>query len=147
MIYIVLQKLLYSPLGKMFILQPDEKTSPPHPLLPSGSGFYALDNTRCGYSPSVLKAFLNQPHPLETLSNPTAYGSDGAILRDHDSSNYLKAVNVVLRQHSKIVVHRQRKQRINELWPLLTSPSPHSWSHEQNLERCSLMTKEIISRV
>ncbi|KAJ1395005.1 Fungal lipase-like domain [Sesbania bispinosa] len=138
-------KLLYSPLGKIFILQPDEKTSPHHPLLPSGSAFYALDNTKCGYSPSVLRTFLNQPHPIETLSDPTAYGSEGTILRDHDSSNYLKAVNGILRQHSKALVRRVRKQRINELWPLLTSPSPHSWSHEKNLERCSLMTKEIVT--
>ncbi|XP_061353018.1 phospholipase A1 PLIP1, chloroplastic [Gastrolobium bilobum] len=140
-------KLLYSPLGKIFILQPDEKTSPPHPLLPSGSAFYALDYTRCGYSPSVLRSFLNQPHPIETLSDPTAYGSEGTILRDHDSSNYLKAVNEILRQHSKILVRRVRKQRINELWPLLTSPSPHSWSHEQNLEKYNLMTKEIVTGV
>ncbi|TKY61269.1 Lipase protein [Spatholobus suberectus] len=140
-------KLLYSPLGKIFILQPDEKTSPPHPLLPSGSAFYALDNTKCGYSPSVLRTFLNQPHPIDTLSDPTAYGSEGTILRDHDSSNYLKAINGVLRQHSKILLRRVRKQRINQLWPLLTSPSPHSWSHEQNLERCSLMTKEIVTGV
>ncbi|KAK7258518.1 hypothetical protein RIF29_24097 [Crotalaria pallida] len=136
-------KLLYSPLGKIFILQPDEKTSPPHPLLPSGSAFYALDNTRCGYSPNVLRTFLNQPHPIETLSDPTAYGSEGTILRDHDSSNYLKAVNGILRQHSKILVRRVREQRMDSLWPLLTSPSPHLWSHEQNLEKCSLMTKEI----
>ncbi|XP_057439651.1 phospholipase A1 PLIP1, chloroplastic [Lotus japonicus] len=140
-------KLLYSPLGKIFILQPDEKTSPPHPLLPPGSAFYALDSTRCGYSPSVLRTFLNQPHPIETLSDPTAYGSEGTILRDHDSSNYLKAVNGILRQHSKILVRRVREQRINELWPLLTSPSPHLWSHEQNMERCRFMTKEIITGV
>lgn len=138
---------MYSPLGKIFILQPDEKTSPPHPLLPPGSAFYALDSTRCGYSPSVLRTFLNQPHPIETLSDPTAYGSEGTILRDHDSSNYLKAVNGILRQHSKILVRRVREQRINELWPLLTSPSPHLWSHEQNMERCRFMTKEIITGV
>ncbi|KAK7397425.1 hypothetical protein VNO78_18596 [Psophocarpus tetragonolobus] len=138
-------KLLYSPLGKIFILQPDEKTSPPHPLLPRGSALYALDNTKCGYSPSVLRTFLNQPHPIDTLSDPTAYGSEGTILRDHDSSNYLKAINGVLRKHSKIVVREVRKQRINQLWPLLTSPSPHSWSHEHNLERRGLMTKEIVS--
>ncbi|KAK7285794.1 hypothetical protein RJT34_20575 [Clitoria ternatea] len=140
-------KLLYSPVGKIFVVQPDEKTSPPHPLLPHGSAFYALDNTKCGYSPSVLRTFLNQPHPIETLSDPTAYGSEGTILRDHDSSNYLKAINGVLRQHSKTVLRRVRKQRINQLWPLLTSPSPHSWSHEKNMERCSFMSKEIVTGV
>ncbi|KAL1313272.1 hypothetical protein HN51_039847 [Arachis hypogaea] len=144
---LIKNKLLYSPLGKIFILQPDERTSPPHPLLPSGSAFYALDSARCGYTPSVLRTFLNQPHPIETLSDPTAYGSEGTILRDHDSSNYLKVVNGVLRQHSKNIVRQMRKQRINELWPLLTTPSPHSWNHEQNLERCNLMTKEIVTGV
>ncbi|CAK8544898.1 unnamed protein product [Lathyrus sativus] len=136
-------KLLYSPLGKVFILQPDEKTSPPHPLLPSESAFYELDSTICGYSSRVLSTFLNQPHPIETLSDPTAYGSEGTILRDHDSSNYLKAVNGILKQYSKARVRRIRKQRIDELWPLITSPSPHLWSHEKN----NLMTKEITSGV
>ncbi|PRQ42776.1 putative galactolipase [Rosa chinensis] len=89
-------KILYSPMGRLFIVQPDEKSSPPHPLLPSGSSLYALDITQCGFSSNVLRAFLNSPHPLETLSDPTAYGSEGTILRDHDSSNYLKAVNGVL---------------------------------------------------
>uniref|UniRef100_K7KZV9 Uncharacterized protein n=1 Tax=Glycine max TaxID=3847 RepID=K7KZV9_SOYBN len=105
------EKLLYSPLGKIFILQPDEKTSPPHPLLPLGSGFYAVDSSRCGYSPNVLRAFFNQPHPIETLSNPKAYGSDGTVLRDHDCNNYLKAVNGVFGQHSKIVVRTGRSKQ------------------------------------
>lgn len=138
---------MYTPLGKIFIIQPDEMTSPPHPLLPSESAFYELDSTICGYSPRVLSSFLNQPHPIETLSDPTAYGAEGTILRDHDSSNYLKAVNGILRQHSKTLVRRVKKQRIDELWPLLTSPSPHSWSHEQNMERCILMTNEITTGV
>ncbi|XP_054783047.1 phospholipase A1 PLIP1, chloroplastic isoform X2 [Prosopis cineraria] len=133
-------KLLYSPLGKMFILQPDEKTSPAHPLLPSGCDLYALDDTRFGYSAKVLGAFLNQPHPLQTLSDPTAYGSEGTILRDHDSSNYLKALNAVLRRHTKV-----RRQRIDHLWPLLASPSPHSWSHEQSMHSHGLISKEIMT--
>ncbi|KAJ7962551.1 Lipase [Quillaja saponaria] len=137
---LIKNKLLYSPVGKLFILQPDERTSPPHPLLPQGSAIYAVDNTKCGYSPGVLRAFLNQPHPLETLSDPTAYGSEGTILRDHDSSNYLKAVNGVLRQHTKLVVRKVRKER-NQMWPLLSSPSPHSWSHEKTLESSRLVTR------
>ncbi|KAL5571400.1 hypothetical protein UlMin_020997 [Ulmus minor] len=139
------KKLLYSPLGKLFILQPDERSSPPHPLLPAGTALYALDKTKCGFSSAILRAFLNNPHPLETLSDPTAYGSDGTILRDHDSSNYLKAVNGVLRQHTKIVFRKVRKER-NLLWPLLTSPSPHSWSHDSNLEG-SRLSKEIMTGV
>ncbi|KAI9109824.1 hypothetical protein K1719_018865 [Acacia pycnantha] len=136
-------KLLYSPMGKMFILQPDEKTSPAHPLLPSGCALYALDNTRFGYTSQVLKAFLNEPHPLQTLSAPTAYGSEGTILRDHDSSNYLKALNALLRRHSKVVA---RRPTVDHLWPLLTSPSPHSWSHEQSLQTHSF-SKEIMTGV
>lgn len=140
-----MQKLLYSPLGKVFILQPDDKSSPPHPLLPPGSALYALDKTKCGFSTSVLRAFLNNPHPLETLSDPTAYGSEGTILRDHDSSNYLKAVNGVLRKHTK-AIRKVRKER-NLQWPLLTSPSPRSWSHESNMETSRLITKEIMTGV
>ncbi|PQP95596.1 uncharacterized protein Pyn_10369 [Prunus yedoensis var. nudiflora] len=143
---LIKNKILYSPMGKLFILQPDENSSPPHPLLPLGSALYALDKTQCGFSSSLLRAFLNSPHPLETLSDPTAYGSEGTILRDHDSSNYLKAVNGVLRQHTRMVVRKVRKQR-NILWPLLTSPSPHSWNHENNLESSGLATKEILTGV
>ncbi|KAF8380081.1 hypothetical protein HHK36_027551 [Tetracentron sinense] len=143
----LITKLLYSPMGKLFILQPDEMTSPPHPLLPPGSALYALDKTRSGSQvafESTLKTFLNSPHPLETLSDPTAYGSEGTILRDHDSSNYLKAVNGVLRQHTKLVVKRSGKQRLHQLWPpLVTSHSPHSWSYERNLENPSLVSKEV----
>ncbi|KAJ9188240.1 hypothetical protein P3X46_003612 [Hevea brasiliensis] len=141
---LIKNKLLYSPLGKLFILQPDEKSSPRHPFLPPGSALYELDKTRRGYSTSVLNAFLNCPHPLETLSDPTAYGSEGTILRDHDSSNYLKAVNRVLRQNTQVVVHKISKER-NLLWPLLSSPSPHSWNHENNLESSMLVTKEVIT--
>ncbi|KAH7519494.1 hypothetical protein FEM48_Zijuj08G0042300 [Ziziphus jujuba var. spinosa] len=142
---LIKNKLLYSPLGKLFILQPDDKSSPPHPLLPLGTALYALDRTKCGFSASVLRAFLNNPHPLETLSDPTAYGSEGTILRDHDSSNYLKAVNGVLRKHTKLV--RKVRKENNLVWPLLTSPSPHSWSHESNMETRRLRTKEIMTGV
>ncbi|KAK7389826.1 hypothetical protein VNO78_25120 [Psophocarpus tetragonolobus] len=109
-------KLLYSPLGKVFILQPDEKTSSPHSLLPSGSGFYVLDSSRCDYSPIVLRTFLNQPHPIETLSNPTAYGSNGTVLRDHDCNNYLKAVNGVFGQHSNIVLRTGRSKQPRKIF-------------------------------
>ncbi|XWS46203.1 hypothetical protein CRYUN_Cryun14cG0044600 [Craigia yunnanensis] len=139
-------KLLYTPLGKLFILQPNEKLSPPHPLIPPGNALYALDKTHCGYSLQALKAFLNCPHPLDTLSDLTAYGSEGTILRDHDSSNYLKAVNGVLRQHKKMFVRRARIER-SLLWPLLVSPSPHSWSHDTTLESSMLSNKEIMTSV
>ncbi|KAL3838687.1 hypothetical protein ACJIZ3_023278 [Penstemon smallii] len=85
---------------------PDVKSSPWHPMLPPGSALY---------------------------TDPTAYGSEGTIIRDHDSSNYLKALNEVIRQYTRLVVRKARKQR-NQLWPLLASRSPHSWSHTCNLK-------------
>ncbi|CAN4111470.1 unnamed protein product [Withania somnifera] len=139
-------KMLYSPMGKIFIIQPDEKSSTPHPLLPPGSGLYSLDNTYCAFTRRAFRAFLNSPHPLEILSDPTAYGSGGAILRDHDSSNYLKAVNSIIRQHKKLLGRRVRKQR-NLIWPLLASQSPHAWSHERDIEARGILRKEIISSV
>ncbi|OMO64289.1 Lipase, class 3 [Corchorus capsularis] len=142
-------KLLYTPLGKLFILQPNEKSSPPHPLIPPGNALYALDKTNSGYSTEALKAFLNNPHPLDTLSNLTAYGSDGTILRDHDSSNYLKAVNEVLRQQKRNNddLLQDWKER-NLLWPLLVSPSPHSWSQDRTLESSTMFSnKEITAGV
>lgn len=122
---------MYAPMGKTFIIQPYETLSPSHPLLPPGNALYTLENPECCSSKNPLMAFLNAPHPLETLSNITSYGSNGTILRDHDSSNYLKAVNGVLRKHTKAVTQTARRQR-NILWPILTSQSPHAWgsSHD-----------------
>ncbi|KAL2478702.1 alpha/beta-hydrolase superfamily protein [Forsythia ovata] len=131
-------------MGKFFILQPDEKSSPPHPLLPSGSALYAFDSTNCSLTKSAFRAFLNSPHPLETLSYPTAYGSEGTIIRDHDSSNYLKAVNEVIR-HARLVERKASKQT-NQLWPLLTSQSPHMWSHKRNMG-VRTVTQEILTGV
>ncbi|MBA0831799.1 hypothetical protein Goarm_016237 [Gossypium armourianum] len=141
----LMQKLLYTPLGKLFILQPSEKSSPPHPLIPPGNALYALDKTHSEYSMQALKAFLNCPHPLDTLSDLTAYGSEGTILRDHDSSNYLKAVNGVLRLQK--MANRCSRMDTSLLWPLLNSPSPHSWSHDKSLENILLSNKKIMSGV
>ncbi|KAE8703653.1 hypothetical protein F3Y22_tig00110467pilonHSYRG00208 [Hibiscus syriacus] len=140
-------KLLYTPLGKLFILQPNEKSSPPHPLIPPGNSLYALDKAHSEYSVKALMAFLNCPHPLDTLSDLTAYGSDGTILRDHDSSNYLKAINGVLRKHKKTVLSHTRISEGSTVWPLLASPSPHSWSHDRKLESNLLSNKEIMTGV
>ncbi|XVF80220.1 hypothetical protein PTKIN_Ptkin15bG0053600 [Pterospermum kingtungense] len=139
-------KLLYTPMGKLFILQPSQNFSPPHPLIPTGNALYALDKTHCGYSTQAIKEFLNCPHPLDTLSDLTAYGSEGTILRDHDSSNYLRAVNGVLRQQKKMVSRRTKIERSLE-WPLLVSPSPHSWSHDRTLQSSIFSNKEIMTGV
>lgn len=127
----LLQKQLFSPLGRLFIIQPGEKTSLPHPLLPPGNALYALDEyeDKSGLSLSAVRAFINHPNPFDTLRDPMAYGSDGAIFRDHDSSNYLKAMNGVPRNqwNLRMAVKRARRQS-DQLWPLLTLRPPHSWN-------------------
>ncbi|XP_051132945.1 phospholipase A1 PLIP1, chloroplastic [Andrographis paniculata] len=126
-------KLMYSPMGKLFILQPDEKSSPPHPMLPPGRGLFALDNTNSTLTKRAIRAFLNSPHPIEILSDPTAYGSEGTIIRDHDSSNYSKAVSEVIMEQTRLVVRKTRKQR-NQIWPLLTAQPRHELSYQCNIQ-------------
>lgn len=119
------QKLLFAPMGNMLILQPDEKFSPSHHLLPSGSGLYLLC---CPLSESndtekQLRAaqtiFLNSPHPLEILSDRSAYGSGGSIQRDHDMNSYLKSVRTVIRQELNQIRRAKREQRHKVWWPLV----------------------------
>ncbi|BBN67711.1 alpha/beta-Hydrolases superfamily protein [Prunus dulcis] len=57
------QKRLYSPMGNLFILQPDEKSSPPHPLLPPGSALYVLNKTQCGSSSGLDLMFQKLVDP------------------------------------------------------------------------------------
>ncbi|XP_065860403.1 phospholipase A1 PLIP2, chloroplastic isoform X2 [Euphorbia lathyris] len=120
------QKLLYAPMGELLILQPDEKYSPHHHLLPSGSGLYFLniplsDNND---AEKLLRAaqtvFLNSPHPLEILSDRSAYGSEGAIHRDHDIGSYLKSVRSVIRQELNQIRKARREHRRKFWWSLLT---------------------------
>ncbi|KAK9103859.1 hypothetical protein Sjap_021113 [Stephania japonica] len=144
------KKMLYTPLGQLFILQPDAKTSPPHPWLPPGSALYALDMSTQQSLATAVKAFLNNPHPLETLSDPTAYGSEGTILRDHDSSNYMKATSAILRRYTKYVERRSRRERLYPLWPVLTTSQltqqlPRSWGLHENLEKNGMVIgKEVV---
>lgn len=122
-----MQKLLYAPMGELLILQPDEKFSPHHHLLPSGSGLYILS---CELSDVVIaekqlraaqKVFLNTPHPLEILSDRAAYGSGGTIQRDHDMNSYLKSVRSVIRQELSHLRKAEREQRRKFWWPLALS--------------------------
>ncbi|MCD7449532.1 hypothetical protein HAX54_000372 [Datura stramonium] len=122
------QKLLFAPMGEFLILQPDDKFSPNHDLLPSGSGLYlmscpASDTTEAEKQIQAAQAvFLNSPHPLEILSDRSAYGSGGTIQRDHDMNSYLKSVRNVIRHELNNIRKAKRKQRRRVWWPLV-SPS------------------------
>ncbi|GAU30096.1 hypothetical protein TSUD_55800 [Trifolium subterraneum] len=104
---------------------PYEKFSPSHDLLPQGSGLYLLC---CPLSEpndidKKLRAaqlmFLNTPHPLEILSDRSAYGSGGNIQRDHDMSSYLKTVRSVIRQELNQIRKSMREKRRKVWWPLV----------------------------
>ncbi|KAJ4955076.1 hypothetical protein NE237_011859 [Protea cynaroides] len=138
-------KLLYSPMGQLYILQPDDKLSPSHPLLPSGSALFAFDKTKCESEAVIrgaLTAFLNSPHPLETLSDPKAYGSQGTICRDHTSNNYLRVLSWVLWQQTKLAVRQTREQRLHTLWPILITSTYQPWSQEGYWKNHRLVIKE-----
>ncbi|AEE27455.1 unnamed protein product [Arabidopsis thaliana] len=124
------QSMLYSPMGELLILQPDETFSPGHELLPSGNGLYLL--TSDFESPDIedsdeerLRAaqtvFLNTPHPLDILSDRSAYGSSGTIQRDHDMNSYLKAVRSVIRKEVNQIRRAKREHRRSLWWPILVA--------------------------
>ncbi|CAJ1969889.1 unnamed protein product [Sphenostylis stenocarpa] len=119
------QKLLYTPMGNLLILQPDEKFSPGHHLLPSGSGLYLLccplseSNEADKQLRAAQMVFMNSPHPLEILSDRSAYGSGGSIQRDHDMNSYLKSVRTVIRQELSQIRKAKREQRRKVWWPLV----------------------------
>ncbi|WOL11803.1 hypothetical protein Cni_G20567 [Canna indica] len=124
------QKLLYAPMGRLLILQPDDKLSPHHHLLPPGSGLYILGNPLADSddSGSLLQAarsaFINSPHPLEILSDRGAYGSEGTLYRDHDLHSYLRSIRAVIRQELKLIRTTKRERRRRKFWwSLLANPS------------------------
>ena len=112
-------------MGELLILQPDEKFSPSHDLLPSGSGLYLLNDSlsQSNDTDKQLRAaqlvFLNSPHPLEILRDRSAYGSGGTIQRDHDMNSYLKSVRTVIRQELNQMRKARREQRRKAWWPLV----------------------------
>lgn len=118
------QKLLYAPTGEFLILQPDVKFSPNHDLLPSGSGLYVLSSLASDFSKSEKRiraaqaVFLNAPHPLDILSDRSAYGSQGTIQRDHDMGSYLTAIRHVIRKDLNRVRKAKREHRRKVWWPL-----------------------------
>lgn len=126
-----LQSILYSPMGELLILQPDENFSPGHDLLPPGNGLYILsgdfespDNEDSEEEQRLRAAqtvFLNTPHPLDILSDRSAYGSNGSIQRDHDMNSYLKSVRSVIRKEVNQIRRAKREHRQSLWWPILVA--------------------------
>lgn len=118
-------RALYTPMGATYILQPDSSSSPRHPFLPEGAALFRLDpddTAPRALVASALRAFLNSPHPLETLSDLSAYGAGGAILRDHESSNYFRALSALARapprrrKQPEIVWQLPGVERLQQYW-------------------------------
>lgn len=114
-------------MGELLILQPDEKFSPNHHLLPPGTGLYTLScpladtNEAENLLRTARTLFLNSPHPLEILSDRSAYGSEGTIQRDHDMDSYLKSVRSVIRQELNRIRKVRREHRRKFWWSLLAT--------------------------
>nr|GMD12108.1 phospholipase A1 PLIP2, chloroplastic isoform X2 [Ipomoea batatas] len=119
------QKLLYAPMGEFLILQPDDKFSPSHHLLPTGSGLYLLSCTAADANKAEKQiraaqlVFLNSPHPLEILSDRAAYGSGGTVQRDHDMSSYMKSIRNVIKKELNRIRKTKRAHRRRVWWPLV----------------------------
>ncbi|KAL8170346.1 hypothetical protein V2J09_022150 [Rumex salicifolius] len=117
-------KLLFAPMGELIILQPDDKYSPQHHLLPSGSGLYLLSAaTTADWNllRSAKLAFLNSPHPLQILADRSAYGNAGTIQRDHDMSSYLRCVRSVIRRHLA-QTRQDRREKKRASWRPVVAP-------------------------
>lgn len=108
-------------MGELLILQPDEKFSPGHHLLPSGSGLYLLTHWTSNHKQlrAAQKLFLDSPHPLEILSDRSAYGSGGTIQRDHDMNSYARCIQVVIRHELNRIRKATREHRRKQWWPLV----------------------------
>ena len=108
-------------MGEVFILQPVEKLSPHHHLLPAGSGLYLIggqavdSDTSSTVLRSALSAFFNSPHPLEILREAGAYGPKGTVYRDHDVHSYLRSIRAELRKEMR--AEKERRRRLLR-WPI-----------------------------
>jgi hypothetical protein len=60
-----------------------------------GSSCGLLDQGTATVSDAMLE-FMNSPHPMETLSDPRAYGHQGMISRYHNPVNYAHALSALL---------------------------------------------------
>lgn len=142
---ISLQHVLYTPMGELLILQPEEKVSPGHELLPAGCGLYRLigplsesDHNMYRQLLAAQLVFLNSPHPLEILSDRGAYGSGGTIQRDHDMNSYFKSVRSVIRHELYRIRRRTREHRRKEWWPLVAL-APHG------IEAVAVVRRSVVS--
>nr|VDD59606.1 unnamed protein product [Brassica oleracea] len=115
------RSVLYSPMGELLILQPDESFSPGHELLPPGNGLYLLTDEDTEEERAAQTLFLNTPHPLDILGDRAAYGSSGTIQRDHDMNSYLKAVRSVIRKEVSQIRREKREHRRSLWWPVLVT--------------------------
>lgn len=120
-------------MGNLLILQPEEKFSPHHHLLPPDTGLYVLggssplDSDSKRLLQAALSAFINSPHPLEILSDSSAYGSEGTVSRDHDMVSYLRSIRAVIRQELKNIRKAKKEQHCN-IWQPLVALSGHRTS-------------------
>lgn len=145
------QKLLYASVGKLLILQPEEKFSPYHDLMPADSGLYLLGHP-VSDSDDLIKQihaakaiFLNSPHPIEILRDPSAYGSDGAITQNHDMNSYLRSMCSVLSQELKHIRKVKREQRRKVWWPLVAPQGlPNSVIMDQSDEIVNMGLRQLI---
>nr|XP_019710289.1 phospholipase A1 PLIP2, chloroplastic isoform X2 [Elaeis guineensis] len=126
------EKMLYAPMGKLLILQPEEKFSPHHHLLPPGSGLYLLGDSLLDSDDSARllqaaqSAFINIPHPLEILSHRSAYGPQGTVYRDHNMNSYLRSFRAVIHQELQLIRKAKREQRRQVWWPLVAAHGLHA---------------------
>lgn len=117
-------KLLYTFIGQVEVLQPPPSldfvvSSEFHDMLPGRPSLYKVvtpqeqgscdtegpqgeENCHRGRSSwrltlhDALLAFMNYPHPLQTLSDPGAYGPQGVISRYHNPDNYRRALAALI---------------------------------------------------
>ncbi|KMZ63172.1 putative Triacylglycerol lipase [Zostera marina] len=129
------QEMLYEPMGQVLILQPDEKISPYHHLLPFGSGLYVMmvessQTESIVFSKRLLRraksVFFNSPHPLEILSDRSSYGAGGSITRDHDMGSYFRSIRQVIvveliqirkanKKHQRMKIWKYRNRRSQQM--------------------------------
>ena len=101
-------------------MQPEEKFSPHHELLPPGTGLYALSADSSSQLRAAKSVFFNSPHPLEILSDRAAYGAEGTVYRDHDVNAYLRSVSVIVDLEAN-EAEVEKQQEIQLWWPLMVA--------------------------